>query len=699
MESVYNYIDIDKRKGFIGALIGLVLLVICCTWYNFFVGLFLAALYTVSGFIKIKVHSRKSCISANIIGSFCVIVATWLGSMAMLGVVARMGISLRRLILNFVIILIVCLVIMTFTANWRSALIVGTFLLMLLCIANGFIFQFRGKELAPLDFLSLKTAASVAEKYVPKLTLSMLCGIAGWLWTVFMLFAIPKFPNIVKISPIKVRLACLAADLVLVLLLFLSTGGIKIKLWDSQGTRINGYFLNFFLELRDSTVDKPNNYSPNRVKEIFEKHTEPVSDTNTAPEKTETVIENNEVKIEKPQMTVESNVVRNDEDAKPNIIVIMNESFADFRVLGDNLRTNIPVTPFIDSLTENTVKGYAMSSVYGGNTANSEFEFLTGHSMAFLPDNSVPYQQYINDEIYSLPWVLRSNGYKCISTHPYLESGWSREHIYPRLGFVESTFIDDYTDPEIIREYVSDRETFEFVIDSLKRDESDKPMFIFGITMQNHGGYSYKEEDFIPTVSLEGYRNEYPTVEQYLTLANITDSAVEYLITELDKFSEDTIVMFFGDHFPGLNHNFFEEVHGGDLKTLEERMLLYKVPFFMWANFDIDEKEDVNTSLNYLSVDLLRTADITFPPFYEFLDKCRSALPALNLYGFYSNSSEAFVSYSDATPVEMDWLEEYSVLQYNNLIDSKNRDYNFKYYTDFGEVLPENEREAEINIE
>ncbi len=685
MESIYNFIDIDKRKGYCGSLIGLVLLVVCCTWYNLFLGIFFALLFTASGFVKIKVHTMKWLIALNILGSFFVFAATWLGSMAMLGVVARMGISLRRLILNFVIIMIVCLVFMVITANWRAAMICGTTILMLLCLANGFIYQFRGKELAPLDFLSIKTAANVAGQYIPKLTLSMLCGIVGWFWTIFMMYAIPGLP---KMPKMKVRLASLGADVVLVILLFLSTGNIKIKLWETQGTRINGYFLNFFLELRDSAVDKPKTYSPDRVKEIFDKHTE-TPENGEAEEPEATPVVNVNVDLGVPDLTVESSIVMKDENEYPNIIVIMDESFADFRVLGDNLNTNIPVTPFIDSLSENTVKGYAMSSVYGGNTANSEFEFLTGHSMAFLPDNSVPYQQYINDEIYSLPWVLRSSGYKCISTHPYFESGWSREHIYPKLGFVESTFIDDYIDPEIVRDYVSDRETFKFILDSLRNDTDDKPLFIFGITMQNHGGYSYDGENFTPTVALEGYRGNYPTVEQYLTLANITDSAVEYLITELESFPEDTIVLFFGDHFPGLNHNFFEEVYGGDLETLEERMLLYKVPFFMWANYDIPEAQGIETSLNYLSVDLLETAGITFSPFYEFLDKCQSVLPIVNLYGFYSIANDAYISYSEASPVELDWLEEYSVLQYNNLIDSKNRDERFKTELDFGEELPE----------
>ncbi len=673
MESTKNYIEIDIKKGRIGMIIGLVLFVICCIWYNILMGMLFAVVFTATGYIRIRANSLRSRKAFNAFGSFCIAASALIGSLAMINAVGRMAISPRKLILNFMIIYIVCLFFMIITANWKISLIAGTGILMVLCIANGFIFQFRGKELAPLDFLSVKTAANVAGQYIPTLTHSMFFGIVGWLWMVFALFSLPKLP---KLPAAKLRLCCAALNVVLIGLLFLSTNNIQIKLWDSQGTRINGYFLNFFLELRNSSVDKPKTYSPDRVKEILDKHTDPAPETEPDAD-----FVTNDVS---PDSIAESNK----KNKYPNIIVIMNESFADFRVLGDNFHTDTEITPFIDSMKENTIKGFAMSSVYGGNTANSEFEFLTGHSMAFLPDSSVPYQQYINDEIYSLPWVLRSYGYKCVSTHPYFESGWSRKSIYPRLGFVESSFIDDYTVPEIIREYVSDRETFGFILDYLKHKDDGKPLFMFGITMQNHGGYSYAGDNFSTTVSLEGYSTDYPTVEQYLTLITETDSAVEYLIKELEEYPEDTIVLFFGDHFPGLNNNFFEEVHGGNLETLEERMLLYKVPYFIWANYDIPESTGNETSLNYLSVELLETAGLTYSPFYKFLDECKNVLPMLNLYGFHSVADDAYISYSEASPVEQDWLEQYAILQYNNLIDSKNRDESFRPSMIFGKDLP-----------
>ncbi|MBR5308673.1 MAG: sulfatase-like hydrolase/transferase, partial [Clostridia bacterium] len=692
MESIYNLIDIDKKKGYIGALAGLFLLVACATWYNWLVGFVFGFLFTLVGFVKVKAHTNKSRIALNVLAGLVVIVITWIGSLAMLNVVGRMGVSFNKLILNFMIMILVCLFIMVFTGNWRSALIIGTLLLLLLCLANGFIYQFRGKELAPLDFMSIKTAVNVAGQYTPRLTPSMFYGIVSWILSVFLLFC---FPSVKVPKCFRMRMVYLVADFLLLVCLLLTTTNIQIKLWDSQGTRLNGYFLNFFLEIRSSAVNKPKDYSPDRVRDIVKKHSDvnenaikvqnyPNPPMITHPEQTE------------PQPEITENTPHK-EQTYPNIIVIMDESFADFRILGDNFNTDKPVTPFIDSLNENTIKGYALASVFGGNTANSEFEFLTGHSMAFLPDNSVPYQQYINGEIYSVPWVLRSYGYRCVATHPYFASGWSREKIYPYLGFDESTFIDSYTEPEIIREYVSDMETFEYMLDTLSSKETDEPLFLFGITMQNHGGYTYSGEDFVPEIKLAGYSAEYPTVEQYLTLANKTDTAVEYLITELSEYGEDTLVLFFGDHFPSLNGNFYNEVHGGTYVTTDEKMLKYKMPFFIWANYDIPEDFVECTSLNYLSVHLMNTAGITLPPFFEFLGKCEKAIPAMNAFGFASVTNEAFVPFSEASPVEKDWIEEYSVLQYNNLIDSKNRDEIFSSYISFGQDIP-TPSEADSNI-
>ena len=113
--------------------------------------------------------------------------------------------------------------------------------------------------------------------------------------------------------------------------------------------------------------------------------------------------------------------------------------------------------PFVHSLmsgADNTVSGYLNVSVCGGNTADTEFEFLTGNTMAFLPSGSIPYQQYIKNETPSLAGYLSSLGYVTYAQHPYYGSGWNRETVYPLLGFQNMNFVDDYIQRTIVRQYV-----------------------------------------------------------------------------------------------------------------------------------------------------------------------------------------------------------------------------------------------------
>ena len=161
--------------------------------------------------------------------------------------------------------------------------------------------------------------------------------------------------------------------------------------------------------------------------------------------------------------------------------------------------------------------------------------------------------------------------------------------------------------------------------------------------------------------------------EQYLTLLHESDKAVEYLLTELADFPEDTIVLFFGDHFPKVEEEFFQEVHGGAFETLPEQMLQYQVPFFLWANYDLQEQTVECTSLNYLGRYLLEAAGLELPPYYRFLKDLEEAIPAVNALGYYSVSQQTFLPLEDAAGEEAQWLSRYSMAQYNNLFDGDNR--------------------------
>ena len=213
--------------------------------------------------------------------------------------------------------------------------------------------------------------------------------------------------------------------------------------------------------------------------------------------------------------------------------------------------------------------------------------------------------------------------------------------------------------------------------------------------MQNHGSYTYNGDNYTKTVELDGYSQDYPLAEQYLTVLSETDSAVEYFINELKNMPEETIVLFFGDHYPKIEEEFYEELNGGKFESIEDEMSKYTVPFFIWANYDIEEKTIEHTSLNYLSLHLLRTAGLEFSPYLKFIAEIEKTIPAINSLGYFSNTHNKYLRHKEQTIAETECMNRYSMVQYNNLFDAKHR--NFTFYGQY--VNPNQSIEGNINEE
>ncbi len=411
--------------------------------------------------------------------------------------------------------------------------------------------------------------------------------------------------------------------------------------WQSEGIRYSGFILDFVSKFKEVSVSKPEGYTTDAIDALAD-----VYGSGDSP---------------------------SEQESRPHVIVIMDEAFPDLSTLGE-FPTNREVAPFISSLKENTISGLALASVYGGNTANSEYEFLTGNSMAWLSPNVVPYQQYIRSSTYSMVSYLKENyGYQCLAMHPYLSSGWNRPAAYSHLGFDECYFVEDFPQEDYIREYISDREMFEFLVETYEA-KKDGPLFIFGVTMQNHGGYT--SDGYTPSVSLE-YPNGFSDVDQYLSLIHETDKAVEYLINYFEGVGEDVVIVFFGDHQPKIDQAFYDAIGAASADTLGGKQKRYEVPFFIWANYDIPESYMACTSLNYLSSYVYEAAGLEQPPYNRFLLEMEAMIPAINANGFYSQEKEGYLPFDEASEEEARWLQQYEMLQYNSLFDRNNRNQTF----------------------
>ena len=257
--------------------------------------------------------------------------------------------------------------------------------------------------------------------------------------------------------------------------------------------------------------------------------------------------------------------------------------------------------------------------------------------------------------------------------HPYYATGWSRDKVYPELGFDEMYFLDDFDQSNLMRKYVSDSTMYQKLISRYEEGKGKENLFLMGITMQNHGGYTDTYDNF--NADVYGTNIRYFDVNQYLSLAHQSDLALEELITYFSNVDEPVAICFFGDHQPSLNTSFYRRLNRKGLSglTLEELEALFEVPYFIWTNYESESSEGEMASLNFLSTMLLEKAGIDLPSYQSFLKDLKEVIPAMNARGYYSKTLGEYVHYGDGTAEEDEWLKKYQILQYNDLFDNKNR--------------------------
>lgn len=550
----------------------------------------------------------------------------------------RAKISDNKMFLNVLCCMAVFLAVQVFTNNTGLTCLISHLVLVSLAGINYFVYLFRGNEFIFSDLKSIQTGLSVAGNY--EFVLDERAGYVILLSTLYIAFIRKLHVSFQK--RILMSIVCISFAVLCCAYIGKHTQGVVTETWEQKGSYRNGYILNFVLSIRDCFIAEPDGYSKEAVKELEDQYSKE-ADTNTG-----------------------------ETEKKPTIIVVMSESYADLSVVG-NFSTNIDLTPFYDSLEENTIKGHALSSVFGAKTPNSEWEFLTGNSMAFLPSGSVVYQQYITDTPTSLVSNLKNIGYTCVAMHPYYDTGWSRNIVYPNMGFDETHFIDDFDQTKILRDYITDQELYEKIVNRYESKKSNEDLFIMSISMQNHGGYTEKYDNFDEKARMLGIN--YPDVNQYLSLIHESDSALEYLISYFEKVDDPVEIVFFGDHQPSLSSSFYPYLNGKGLGglTLSELENLYTVPFFIWTNYDSDKESVELTSFNYLSTLALERAGIALPAYNQFLADMMEEIPAINSRGFYSKSQGKFLHVEDAAGEDAKWLKNYEILQYNNMFDKRNK--------------------------
>lgn len=565
-------------------------------------------------------------------------------------------ISRRMAVLNMLWIFVMYLIVFALSGSSRITVFSVSVFLWVLSLAETFVVSFRGTPIMLWDVLALGTALTVAENYVFDISAEM--RNAG--------LALAACNLLIWLAPVRIRgwkkrllAGCggAAVSIGLAAFFFLAlmpASRLGLNMWAIGDTyQEYGYILATAVSTKYMVRKPPHGYSLNKLREQYshfdaEDMSEQTAEAKTVQEKIQPV----------------------------NLICIMNESLSDLKSAGD-FTTNQPYFPFIDSLEEHTVRGSLCVPVFGSMTSNTEFEFLTGDSVAMLPAGVIAYQFYVKPGAATLVSTLKAQGFFTVAMHPYPAENWNRDVCYRNMGFDEFLAWDSYDGSELLRNYVSDQADYQKIIAAVEGKETPEDrLFVFNVTMQNHGGYEEQYENFPQQIHLTGtYEGQYPKTDQYLSLMKETDEAFQFLLEYFSDCEEPTMIVMFGDHQPGVEDEFYDAIAGRPSTEVPdwERLMWYETPFLIWTNYEQPHQEMGRLGAVYLSSHVLRLAGLEMTPYDQFRYQMSQVLPVLHPIGLYEPDG-TYYSWAKGESQRCPYQElvmEYEYLVYNHSLDRR----------------------------
>lgn len=542
-----------------------------------------------------------------------------------------------------------------------------------------FVISFRERPAMIWDVLALRTAMTVSANYrftvTPQLVLTflgtLLLGIGSW-----------KIP--LRLENRKIRwkargawAGVTAAFAVLLYGVLTPAFKLSVPMWDPIiSFERQGFLLSTVLSLETLVPQKPAGYETETARKLLER------------------LEKEAGAGEEPGSETEL-LGRNETVVPENVICIMNESFADLRIFnglvsGNSFETDGPFLSYYDSLSENAQKGWLYVPVFGAMTANSEYEFLTGNSCAFVPQGSIPYQFYTKPGDGSLARAFGEAGYRTAAMHPYPGYNWNRTEAYENLGFDEfldqdyyeaSGFLDEgeaggSADSRMPRGYLSDAADYEALIRQVEEKKPGEKLFLFNVTMQNHGGYEvadFPADVHVTAVNGEDCLGEYPKADQYLTLMKRSDEALKMLLDYFSACPQPTLIVLFGDHEPSVETSFYEALYGTRWSQVprEKKRYSFVTPYLIWSNYERDAGDLGDMSAFMLGGQVLRAAGMEAGGFGYAVERLRGEYPMVHSMGLLTRDGQFLDVLETGTLDLSQTVKEYHTLQYYRMFEEK----------------------------
>lgn len=245
----------------------------------------------------------------------------------------------------------------------------------------------------------------------------------------------------------------------------------------------------------------------------------------------------------------------------PDIVIWQSESFFEPARLRARMGSGADL-PQLARLRSRSLHGQLQVPTYAGGTVRTEFEALTGYPLRAFHGVSFPYSALAQRPLMSLPRLLRERGYATLAIHPYDGGFWNRTRAFEHMGFDRFVDRDAFDAGDQHGYYIGDDALLRYVVAALD-DPPDAPLFLFAISMENHGPWYERpglDAGRLAKIPVPDGLSPHAATQlrHYLYHLHRGDAMLGELIRYVAARERHTVVLFYGDHLPGLDIAFGE---------------------------------------------------------------------------------------------------------------------------------------------
>lgn len=304
---------------------------------------------------------------------------------------------------------------------------------------------------------------------------------------------------------------------------------------------------------------------------------------------------------------------KEEQSVRPHVLFIMCEAFSDLsdEAAFDFSEEDDPLRDFKKVCSsDRAVSGHIVVSNTNAGTANTEFDIITGLQTNMVSPKNSSSLRVIRRDVPSLPRTYEANGYNAFFIHPGHSWFYNRHSAYAHMGVNDQIFVEAFDKDDYKGTMISDAAFFEKLKANFEsRAASGDPLYVYGVTIQNHQAYKYGKFGDTPpsppyTVEVSDQLDE--SVSVYLEGVRDSSALALRLSEYLDSIDEPAVLVFYGDHRPALSGGMSAYaalgVELGDCEDPETTIRTYETPYVIYCNKAYAEKTDVRGRLDALDL-------------------------------------------------------------------------------------------------